>query len=171
MKRTLVLNEHPIEVDPSMGWLYVYRREFEHDILPDLLPLLESVIAGTSDVLVKMIENGKGDKSLSASQLMELMNSDSIIEAIITMAKMELITLLNILWAMRKNAVPETPDPEKFVNSFDRMPLFDELAPALFYMILDSSVSIKNSRSLLEKIETAMPSISTLLPSQQSTEG
>lgn len=171
MKRTIMLDNRPIELDPSMGWLYLYQRNFGHDVLPDLMPLAEAVIAGLGDLLNAMVDDGNGGKTINAENALELMNSDSIVDMFIKMSGMELTTLLNIFWAMVKNGDPATPAPEKFVNSFDRMPLFDELVPALFYIIIDSSASSKNASSLLARIEKAMPSISTLLPSPQSTEG
>lgn len=170
MIRTLVLNERPIELDSSMGWLYIYQRQFGHDVLPDIMPLAEAVIAGLGDVLTAVTE-GENGKTMLAEDALKLMNSDNIVDMFIKIAGMELTTILNIFWAMVKNKNPNTPDPQGFVNSFDRMPLVDELAPALFYIIIDSSASQKNARSLLAKIEKAMPSILTLLPSQEPAEG
>lgn len=170
MIRTLVLNDQPLELDSSLGWLYIYQRQFGHDILPDIMPLAEAVLAGLGDILTAVSDQG-GEKTMDVEAALGLLNSDNIVEMFIKMAGMELTTVLNILWAMAKNKDPYLPDPQKFVNSFDRLPLIDELAPALFYIIIDSSISSKNSKSLLAKLEKAMPSISTLLPSPQSTEG
>jgi len=170
MIRTLVLNDQPLELDSSLGWLYIYQRQFGHDILPDVMPLVEAVLAGLGDILTAVSDQG-GEKTMDVEAALGLLNSDNIVEMFIKMAGMELTTVLNILWAMAKNKDPYLPDPQKFVNSFDRLPLIDELAPALFYIIIDSSISSKNSKSLLAKLEKAMPSISTLLPSPQSTEG
>lgn len=170
MIRTLVLDNQPVELDSSMGWLYTYQRQFGHDILPDIMPLIESVVAGLGDML-DAVASSDGMKDLSAEEALGLMNSDNIVDMFIKLSGMELTTILNILWAMVKNGDPKTPDPQTFANSFDRMPLIDELAPALLYIILDSSASSKNAESLLAKLEKAMPSISTLLPSPESTEG
>lgn len=170
MIRTLMLNDHPIELDSSLGWLYIYQRQFGHDVLPDIMPLAEAVIAGLGDVLTAVKEQA-GEKTMAVDDALKLMNSDSIVDMFIKLAGMELTTLLNIFWAMVRNKDPNLPDPQKFVNSFDRLPLVDELAPALFYIIIDSSTSSKNAVSLLARIEKAMPSILTLLPSPESTEG
>lgn len=171
MIRTLMLNDRPIEIDSSMGWLYIYRRQFGHDVLPDIMPLAEAVIAGLGDMLTAAVESGDGEKTLSADKMLELMNADSIVDMFVKLAGMELTTILNIFWAMVKNREPATPAPEQFVNTFDRLPLMDELAPALFYILIDSSSSSKNAGRLLPKLEKAMPSILTLLPSPESTEG
>lgn len=172
MIRTINLEDHPIEVNSSLGWFYIYQRQFGHDILPDIMPLAEAVIAGSGDILNAMIDSGDGHKTINAENMLELMNADSIVDMFIKLSGMEITTILNIFWAMVKNRDPvSTPGPEQFVNSFDRLPLADELAPALFYIILDSCASSKNARSLLERLEKAMPSILTLLPSPDSTEG
>lgn len=171
MIRTLVLNGQSIELDSSLGWLYIYQRQFGHDVLPDIMPLAEAVIAGLGDVLTAVTDDGAGGKTMSAEDALALMNSDNIVDMFIKISGMELTTILDIFWAMVKNKDPMTPDPQKFANSFDRMPLVDELAPALFYIIVDSSASSKNARSLLARIEKAMPSVLTLLPSPEPAEG
>lgn len=171
MIRTIQLENHPVEVDSSMGWLYVYQRQFGHDILPDIMPLAEAVIAGLGDILTAVTESEDGEKTVSAESLLALLNADSIVDMFIKLSGMELTTILNIFWAMAKNADPALPGPDKFANSFDRMPLMDELAPALFYIIIDSSASSKNASSLLAKLEKAMPSILTSSPSPVSTGG
>ena len=171
MIRTINLENHPVEVDSSMGWLYIYQRQFGHDVMPDIMPLAEAVIAGSGDILNSMMESGDGDKHITAENMLNLMNADSIIDMFIKLAGMQITTFLDIFWAMAKNRDPSIPGPEQFVNKFDRLPLVDELVPALFYIVIDSSASSKNARRLLERLEKAMPSILTLLPSQDSTEG
>lgn len=167
MRRTLNIEQHSIELDSSMGWLFVYRSTFGHDILPDLMPVVEAALAGLSEVF----EAGVMQKDdLKAEAALELMNADAFVDMFVKLAGMELTTVLNIFWAMARNADPTLPRPEVYFNGFDRFPM-DEIVPALFYMIVDSSVSSKNAESLLAKLRDLIPSISMSLSSPESTEG
>lgn len=167
MRRTLNIEQHPIELDSSIGWLFVYRSTFGHDILPDLMPVVEAALAGLSEVF----EAGVMQKDdLKAEAALELMNADAFVDMFVKLAGMELTTVLNIFWAMARNADPTLPRPEVYFNGFDRFPM-DEIVPALFYMIVDSSVSSKNAESLLAKLRDLIPSISMSLSSPESTEG
>lgn len=167
MRRTLNIEQHSVELDSSMGWLFTYRSTFGHDILPDLMPVVEAALAGLSEVF----EAGVMQKDdLKAEAALELMNADAFVDMFIKLAGMELTTVLNIFWAMARNADPTLPRPEVYFNGFDRFPM-DEIVPALFYMIVDSSVSSKNAESLLAKLRDLIPSISMSLSSPESTEG
>ena len=166
MVRNITLDGRTIEVNSSMGWLYLYRNQFGHDILPDLMPILEAVVAGIGE----FYESTAGKDHVDQEAIQRLMDSDAIVDMFIKLAGMEITTLLNVLWAMAKNADAKTEPPQDFINSFERLPV-DELAPALLYIIIDSSISSKNLRSLLPKIKAvAGQSISTQLPSAESTE-
>lgn len=168
MIRTVTLAGRDVEVNTSMGWLYLYRNQFGRDILPDIMPIIEAVLAGLGDMLTTIQESGGG--GIKADDAVKLMNSDTIVEMFIKMAGMELTTVFNIFWAMAKNRDAKTKEPMAFMNSFERMPV-DELAPALLYMIVDSSVSSKNAQSLLPNLEKVTQSVLTSSPSQEQTEG
>ena len=166
MIKTITLGGQPVEINSSMGWLYLYRNQFGHDILPDVMPLIEAVVAGIGDYYSVAARDGE----LDAKDVVDLMNSDAIVEMFIKLAGLEFTTLLNIFWALAKNGNRKIPAPEEFVNGFDRLPI-DELAPALLYVIVDSSVSSKNAKSLLPRLEKATRSVLTESQSPESTEG
>lgn len=165
MIKTITLGNHPVEVNSSMGWLYVYRNQFGHDILPDIMPLLEAVLAGMGDVFTTI----KDKEDITVNDAVKIMDSDAVVDMFIKLAGMEFTTLLNILWALAKNKDPHLPAPERFINQFDCLPV-DELAPALAYLIIESSTSSKNLKSLLPKIEAVIPSVLTSSQSPESTE-
>lgn len=43
MKRTFDFEGIPVELNSSMGWFLIYREQFGHDILPDLMPAIDAV--------------------------------------------------------------------------------------------------------------------------------
>lgn len=167
MRRTISVDEHSIEINSSMGWLFIYRSYFGHDILPDLMPIVEAVLAGLSEIFAAGAVKGEG---VDAKKALELMNNDDLVDMFVKLAGMELTTVLQIFWAMVKNADAKTVEPQAFFNQLERFPM-DEILPMLFYAIVDSSVSSKNAESLLAKLRRQIPSLSTWSQSPESTEG
>lgn len=168
MIKTITIDSRNVEINTSAGWLYLYRNRFGHDILPDILPLIESIFAAVAAVL----EDLEGE--LTTKAVMESISNDTMVDAFVKVSGMETITVLNVLWAMAKNADPGTPDPVSFFNTFERFPV-DEVVPVLFNAIVDSSVSSKNAERLLQTIRTmrekATESTSTFSPLQGSIAG
>lgn len=150
MKKTIMIESQPIEINSSLGWLFCYREQFGHDILPDLLPLLDAALGALAEAY-----DGKDEINV-----FEKLDDDSISRMIVALSTLEAVTVSNILWAMAKNA-GETREPLEWINSFDVFPM-DQIVPELFRTIVESSVSSKNSKSLLEKI----PILSRSQPSQ-----
>lgn len=146
MIRTIQIDDQQVEINTSAGWLYAYRNRFGHDILPDIMPIIESILQAIASVL----EESEGE--LNEKNLAAAMNNDALIDAFIKMAGMEIVTVYNILWAMIYNKDRTIPGPEDYFNRFDRIPM-DEVVLELFEAIVDSSVSSKNSARLLENIK------------------
>ena len=139
MRKTLQIDDHPIEINSSLGWLFIYREQFGHDILPDLLPLLDATLGALSEVYDNEADN-----------IMEKLDEDVVNRIIVSLSTLEVLTVSNILWAMCKNA-GETRSPMEWLNSFETFPM-DIVVPELFKIIIESTVSTKNSNRLREKL-------------------
>lgn len=168
MIRTINVNGQPVEVNTSAGWLYAYRERFGHDILPDLMPILESVLNAAASILEE------ADGEINQKTALAAMNNENFVQAFISLAGMEFTTVFNIFWAMAYNKDQSIPAPREYMNQFERFPL-DEVLPELFYALVDSSVSSKNAERLLTMLKkakklTEKESLSTPSPSQESTE-
>lgn len=139
MKKEIKIGEQTLTVNSSAGWFYDYREEFGHDIMPDLMPILESILGA----IAEMTESGSE----------ELVITDELVSKIIdALATAEITTVFNIAWAMAHNEDEKIERPRKWANSFENFPL-DEVVPQLVTTILESSVSSKNAKSLLERIK------------------
>ena len=149
MKKIIEINEgQPIEIDSSLGWLFCYREQFGHDIMPDLLPLLDAALGALNEL---------GEES----NVVEMLDEEAVGRIIVALSSLEFVTVINILWAMNKNA-GGMQNPKEFVNQFDVFPM-DIVVPELFRVIVESSVSSKNSESLLKKIPVFSHSIQSQL--------
>lgn len=137
MVKTIEFEGHSVDVDTSAGWLYTYRKQFGNDVLQDIFPIILGV-------LETLAESGAETEEIRV---------DTIAEMFLKMAGFELTTLFNIFWAMAANANPKIKPPISFFNQFENIPV-DILAPEIFSMVIESSVSSKNSASLLESLKT-----------------
>lgn len=145
MIKTIQIDDRSVEINTSAGWFYEYRENFGHDILPDIMPVLESVLNATASVLSE--SGGK----FNEKEILKAMNNELLVDAFMKMAGLEIITMYNIFWAMAKNANRKIEQPRDYFNDFDVFPM-DEILPQMFVGIVDSSISSKNAKSLLEKI-------------------
>lgn len=151
---------HLIELDSSMGWLFVYRETFGHDIFPDLMPMLESVLTAGINVL----QNADGGDIIGA------IDGETLSDLFINVSGLELTSMLQIIWAMHKNAHSDAEPPETWFNKFGTFPL-DVVFPKVMKMIIDSSVSAKNSKRLMTKLKGLKNSTLNNSQSQVLTEG
>lgn len=146
MIKTIEFEGQKVDLNTSAGWLFVYRNRFGHDIFPDIMPIIESIISA----IATMLESGKAE--VTPDSMKDLMNDDTITDAFIKLAGMEITTVYQVLWAMAYNADKSIGGPEDFFNGFERFPL-DVVIPELFTAIVESSVSSKNGERLLNGLK------------------
>lgn len=143
-------SKHSVEVNSSAGWLLIYRSQFGHDILPDLMPALETMLGLVTSVL-EDIESNDGNSS-DIKDIIKSFDKELLSDISFNLSTLEIITIINIFWAMAKNADRDIPAPEVWVNQFDNFP-FDVIAPAIFDVIMKSFISSKNLKRLKEMMK------------------
>lgn len=137
IKEINISENEKIKLNASLGWILRYRAQFGHDILPDLLPMLESGL-----VLV----GGAMDES-GELEWRKLLDSDTVSSAMISFAGAEFTTALNIIWAMAKNADESIPAPFDWANQFENFPL-DKIVPEVLDAVISTVVSEKKRKRL-----------------------
>lgn len=165
MIRTVQFEGHSVEINTSAGWLFVYRNHFGRDILPDIMPAIETILQMAIDIIGQIDVD-----EVNANSLVRAIDEDVLEDAFAKMAGAELITAYQIFWAAAKNRNNGIPGPEAYFNQFESFPI-DEIAPQLMSAILESSISSKNVKSLLKRLKKTTRSTSTESSSQESTEG
>lgn len=149
MIKQIKLNEsHSIDINSSMGWLFIYRSTFGHDILPDLMPIIESIISGMAEILEDVDDSGNIDVKTIAGSI----SDGTLNNALATFSTMEFITIIQIVWSMAKNADKSIPSIYEWAEGIENFPI-DEILPELFEAITESMISSKNAKSLQTKIE------------------
>lgn len=137
IKEINISENEKIKLNASLGWVLRYRAQFGHDILPDMLPMLESGL-----VLV----GGAMDES-GELEWRKLLDFDNVSSAMISFAGAEFATALNIIWAMAKNADESIPAPFEWANQFENFPL-DKIIPEVLDALISTVVSEKNRKRL-----------------------
>lgn len=137
IKEINISENEKIKLNASLGWVLRYRAQFGHDILSDLLPMLESGL-----VLV----GGAMDES-GELEWRKLLEFDTLSSAMISFAGAEFTTALNIIWAMAKNADESIPAPFEWANQFENFPL-DKIIPEVLDALISTVVSEKNRKRL-----------------------
>lgn len=165
MEKTIKLGEKDVKLNNSVGWALIYRDQFGHDVIPTLMPLLVS----TLDVIGGLItEAGIGSGSVEVKDLANVIGSDAYVDAVVHLSALELVELMNITWAMAKNADDTISDPDTWIKSLDAFPL-DEVAPALFELIAKSFMSSKNVKRLQTILNSLEPSSNSMTSSSQDS--
>lgn len=150
MIKTITLEDgKELVLSNNIGWLMVYRDQFGRDIVPSLIPVLNAGI----DLALNIYQatGGKLDKDTMAN-----LDADELENALYKLASFEAVDLLNIVWAMARNADDTIPEPRKWLNQFETFPL-DEIIPAVFDLLYRGMVSTKNSSRLQELVKTLKP--------------
>ena len=146
MKKVLDFDGIPVELNSSMGWLLLYREQFGHDILPDLMPAIDAALG----LAIDLIGDFDTDE-VSLGILLGKLDKDILSEALATVSGMGSVTLAQILWALAKNADSSIPGPFEWLNSFDTIPL-DEIFLPVIQLIIGSCASKKKALLLAKKL-------------------
>ncbi|MDY6307439.1 MAG: hypothetical protein SPL71_05205 [Oribacterium sp.] len=164
MIRTIKFDDnHSVEMSSNIGWLLTYRSQFGKDILPDLMPVIESLVTLAASLF-------DGSAEITADEVIAKIDRDALSDLYLSLSNLEFTTIINIAWALAKTADDSIAAPEEWVKQFDVFP-FDTLIVEMFKMIAESSVSTKNWRRLQNLMKTLKPSISTSSSSQPLTAG
>lgn len=163
IKKINIAKGQSIELSSSLGWLLIYREQFGHDILPDIMPIIES---GLTTAVKVMQSSDEGAKEVD---ILKNINDEILTDVFISLSGLQLTTVLNIIWAMAKKANTDIKDPESFYDEYEMIP-FDTVLPVIVKMLVNSMVSSKNARRLLTMMQSLNQSVSKKSSSQALTE-
>ena len=125
MIKTIKMDGRDVSFNASLSWAFVYKDQFSSDPLKVVMPALISIYDGSDDGKVEF-----NAKTLERA-------SEHI----------DLVSFLQILWSLAKNADRDIPEPEEWYGQFDTFPMDDvlkEIAP----MLAKSCISLKNFQAL-----------------------
>lgn len=156
MQKTIKLDsKHSIRLSNNVGWMMEYRDQMGHDIVPDLIPLLNGAI----DIAVEVSKASK-TAGTSAMEILAAIGTDKLQDALLDLSGLEAVDLINITWAMAKAADEDLPEPRAWVREFETFPL-DIIVPAVVELLFSCMVSSKNLKRLRTSLQEVKPSPST----------
>ena len=145
MKKTITIDNTEVVLDNSIGWAFEYKDQFNEDIISTLMPVLSGCLSAISAIVE---ETGK-TKDLSAKDILPVLGSDAMMDAIVKFSMLELTQIINITWALARNADLSIPEPRRWIRQFETFPL-DMVLPEVGELIISGLVSSKNLQSLEE---------------------
>lgn len=135
-----------IKINTSWNWAYIYQDYFGHDIIPDLVPLIDTFI----ETLTGLINGSETDEEDLGSKLYG----------------MEITTVTNVIWALAKNADDNIPEVREWLDGFDEFPL-DIILPEVLDALAGSMMSTKKAELLRGQLEAlALRFIQSASPQQ-----
>ena len=156
MQKTIKLDsKHSIRLSNNVGWMMEYRDQMGHDIVPDLIPLLNGAI----DIAVEVSKASK-TAGTSPMEILAAIGTDKLQDALFDMSGLEAVDLINITWAMAKAADEDLPEPREWVREFETFPL-DIIVPVVVELLFSCMVSSKNLKRLRSSLQDVKPSPST----------
>lgn len=149
MRTTIKLeNKKQIKINTSWNWAYIYQDYFGHDIIPDLVPVIDTFL----DTFTGLLNGDDVDEDTIGDKLYSL----------------EVTTITNVIWALAKNADDSIPEVREWLDGFDRFPL-DIILPEVLDALASSMISTKKAE-LLRATMAELTSRFTQSASPQQTE-
>lgn len=139
IKTIKISKEKELTISNNLAWAMIYKSQFGHDIVPDIMPIVSAVTKLLGE-LGKMA--GK-----DMTEVLKDLDGDTIQSALIELCALQFTDFIDLTWAMAKANDDDIETPEKWVREFDQFPV-DIIAPAVFDLLLKGLVSSKNLKSL-----------------------
>lgn len=146
MQKTIKLGENTeITLENNVKWMMIYRDQFGKDIVSTLIPAMNAAI----ELIIGTLDATDGEISLAT---IAKLDADTIENAIIQVAGIEMVDLIHIVWAMCKAADWRTPLPDEWAGTLEEFPL-DIIVPEIAKMLVSCMVSTKNRTRLQSRLK------------------
>lgn len=141
MIKTVKINkEQELTLSNNLAWATIYKDQFGHDIIPDIMPLMSAAIRLIKEMAAYTDMN----------EIVKNTDFETIQETLIELCAFQFTDVLNLVWAFNKAYDENIDPPEKWVRQFDEFPL-DVIVPAMFELLTKGLISSKNLKSLRAK--------------------
>lgn len=138
MVKTIKLNdEKELTMSNNLAWATIYKDQFGHDIVPDIMPIMSAVLRLINDL----------SQYTEVGELLKKVDFQTLQETLIELCAFQFTDFINLVWAFCKANDENTEAPDKWVRQFDEFPL-DIVAPAVFELLTKGLISSKNLKSL-----------------------
>lgn len=151
MEKTIRIDkDHEITVNNNLSWMMIYKSQFGHDIVPEVMPLIGAI----SEMVSGLAAGGMEIKS--AEDFVSRLDKEILTNMLVELTGLEFVSFINVCWALAKSADPDIDEPTVWIRQFDSFPV-DILAPEIFELIVKGVVSEKNWKRLQSQIKSLKP--------------
>ncbi len=137
MIKTINLEEKELTLSNNLAWATIYKDQFGHDIVPDVLPILSAVLKIFGEI----------QQADNVAELIKSLEFSTIQDALIELCAFQFSDLIHLVWAFNKAYDENIAPPDKWVRQFDEFPL-DIIVPAVGELLAKGLISSKNLQSL-----------------------
>lgn len=139
IKTIKISKDKELTLSNSLAWAMIYKDQFGHDIVPDIMPIVSAV--------TKLFGELQKNSGQDMTALLKNLDGDVLQSAMIELCAVQFTDFINLVWAMAKANDDDIETPEKWARQFDTFPL-DIIAPAVFELMTKGLISSKNLKSL-----------------------
>ena len=139
IKTIKISKDKELTLSNSLAWAMIYKDQFGHDIVPDIMPIVSAV--------AKLFGELQKNSGRDMTDLLKNLDGDILQSAMIELCAVQFTDFINLVWAMAKANDDDIETPEKWARQFDTFPL-DIIAPAVFELVTKGLISSKNLKSL-----------------------
>ena len=139
MVKTINIGEKEITLSNNLSWAMIYKNQFGHDIVPDIMPIISAIM--------KSIGEFAKHEGEDVSDVITKLDPDVVQDALLELCALQFTDFINLTWALAKANDPDIKPPMEWVKQFDEFPL-DIVAPAVGELVIKGMVSTKNLQSL-----------------------
>ena len=158
MEKVIKIGGVDVKLSNNMAWTLEYKEQFNKDILPVIMPLINTVIEGLASFIS---ETGGGE--VNAVKIADAIEGRAA-EVLLPLYTAEFTELvIGVTWAMAKAADDSIDPPAQWIRQFETFPV-DVIIPTVYGMALRGLVSSKN----LKRLRSIMPSLTTPQPLRQT---
>lgn len=137
MEKVINIGGVDVKLSNNVGWTMAYRDQFGVDILPQILPLAQSITEGLAAVVGEC-----GLKGLDAQDIARAVQGNTL-DIMVPLSQLNFTDLVGITWAMAKDADDTIDPPRKWVKQFDSFPV-DIIVPEILDLLRACFASSKN---------------------------
>lgn len=154
MEKVIKIGDVEVKLSNNMAWTLEYKEQFNKDILPVIMPLINTVVEGLAAFVADT-----GGADLTAAKMAEAIEGRAA-EIMLPLYTAEFTDLvIGVTWAMAKAADESIDPPNKWIRQFDVFPV-DVLIPEVYGLVLRGMVSVKN----VKRLKSLIPAIKTIQP-------
>lgn len=135
MVKEIMIGEKKIALSNNLSWAMIYKDQFGHDIVPDIMPVMSAVVR-----LLGVLDDGGLD--------LKTVDPDALQDALVELCALQFVDFIHLIWALAKANDDNIDLPNKWVSQFDEFPL-DIIVPEVLELLGKGLVSSKNWERLL----------------------